>query len=48
MSLFIGLLSFDNDLLHSETKIGVLLGSITSAVFGYALLRMTTRNRAAK
>ncbi len=48
MSLFIGLLSFDNDLLHSETKIGVLLGSLLSAVCGWALLRISTRNRAAK
>lgn len=48
MSLFIGLLSFDNDLLHSETKIGVLLGSLTSAIFGYALLRFATRHRVVK
>lgn len=45
MSLFIGLLSFDNDLLHSETKIGVLLGSLLSAICGYVLLRITTRHR---
>lgn len=46
MSLFIGLLSFDSDILHSETKIGVLMGSIISAICGYLLLRFTTRNRA--
>lgn len=48
MSLFIGLLSFDNVLLHNETKIGVLLGSFFSAIFGWALLYFATRERAAK
>lgn len=48
MSLFIGLLSFESDLLHSETKIGVLLGSLFSAVCGYILLRISTRDRAGK
>lgn len=43
MSLFIGLLSFDNILLHNETKIGVLMGSIVSAIAGYTLLRLTSR-----
>ncbi len=40
MSLFIGGLAFPgNELLVDEVKIGVLLGSIVSAVAGYAVLR---------
>ena len=39
MSFFIGSLAFDDPLLSSEMKIGVLGGSILSAVFGYLILR---------
>lgn len=39
MSLFIGLLAFKDVHLQDETKIGVLLGSILSALFGWALIR---------
>lgn len=39
MSIFIGLLSFQSELLQAETKIGVLTGSGLSAVCGYLLLR---------
>jgi NhaA family Na+:H+ antiporter len=39
MSLFIGGLAFDNPVLVDEVKIGVLLGSLVSALLGYALLR---------
>ncbi len=40
MSLFIGGLAFPgNELLVDEVKLGVLLGSIVSAVAGYAVLR---------
>ncbi len=43
MSLFIGELAFPGyRLLIDEAKIGILAGSIVSAVFGYAVLRMTT------
>src|SRR5690606_29170021 len=39
MSIFIGLLSFQSELLQAETKIGVLTGSGLSAGCGYLLLR---------
>ncbi|WP_420137900.1 Na+/H+ antiporter NhaA [Sphingomonas sp.] len=42
MSLFIGGLAFDQPLLIDEVKIGVLAGSLISALAGYGLLRMTT------
>ena len=47
MSLFIGELAFPGSgemarLLRDEAKIGILLGSLISAVFGYTILRMTT------
>lgn len=44
MSLFIGLLAFSsNAMLADATKIGVLLGSVLSAVAGTALLLMAAR-----
>ncbi len=40
MSLFLGGLAFPgNELFGDEVKIGVLVGSILSAVAGYAVLR---------
>lgn len=45
MSLFIGQLAFLNHLaLEEESKIGILLGSLLSAIVGFVVLRMT-RNR---
>lgn len=42
MSLFISGLAFaGNALLIEEAKIGILMGSLLSAVAGYALLRLS-------
>lgn len=40
MSIFIGLLSFPSELLQTETKLGVLIGSGLSAIVGWSLLRV--------
>jgi len=45
--LFIGGLAFDSPLLGDEVKIGVLGGSLLSALAGYALLRSTGPGAAA-
>ena len=45
MSLFIGALAFDDQRLVDETKIGVLAGSLVSAVLGLLVLR-TARSHA--
>jgi Na+:H+ antiporter, NhaA family len=42
MSLFIGGLAFTDPLLTDEVKIGVLIGSILSAVTGYTVLRFAS------
>ncbi|MBB3033494.1 Na+/H+ antiporter NhaA [Alteriqipengyuania lutimaris] len=45
MSLFISELAFKgNQLVIDEAKIGILLGSIISAIVGYVALRITTRH----
>ena len=42
MSLFIGLLAFgETGPLKDQIKIGVLLGSIASAIVGWAVLRLS-------
>jgi NhaA family Na+:H+ antiporter len=40
MSLFIGSLAFDDDSLHGQVRLGVLLGSSVAAIAGLAWLRM--------
>ena len=42
MSLFIGSLAFDNRDLMAQLRLGVLAGSIASAVLGYLLLRFAS------
>ncbi|MFZ1741927.1 MAG: Na+/H+ antiporter NhaA [Pontixanthobacter sp.] len=49
MSLFIGELAFAGpgataSLLRDEAKIGILLGSVISAILGYVVLRLTTEH----
>ncbi len=43
MSLFIGLLAFPDPTLQNEVKVGVLLGSLASALCGAALLSVAKR-----
>lgn len=43
MSLFIGSLAFTDHLLLSEVRLGVLVGSTLSGMFGYTLLRYATK-----
>jgi NhaA family Na+:H+ antiporter len=42
MSLFIGTLAFDEMEHATGVRLGVLIGSLLSAVGGYVLLRMTS------
>ena len=41
MSLFIGTLAFEDPAFAAPVRIGVLAGSIASAVMGYLVLRVT-------
>jgi NhaA family Na+:H+ antiporter len=41
MSLFIGMLAFPEPAYAADIRIGVLMGSVTSAIFGYLLLSRT-------
>jgi NhaA family Na+:H+ antiporter len=43
MSLFIGLLAFDDPALQDRVKIGILAGSVVAGLCGYTLLRLTGR-----
>ena len=48
MSLFIGELAFPQyRVLIEEAKIGILMGSLVSALMGYVVLRLTTKHPAA-
>lgn len=40
MSLFIGGLAFDHEILMNEVRVGVLLGSIASGLLGFTVLRI--------
>jgi NhaA family Na+:H+ antiporter len=43
MSLFIGLLAFRDAALQDEVKVGVLVGSLVSAILGATLLSLAKR-----
>jgi NhaA family Na+:H+ antiporter len=43
MSLFIGLLAFDDPALQDHVKIGILLGSLVSGTLGATLLAISGR-----
>jgi NhaA family Na+:H+ antiporter len=46
MSLFIGLLAFDQPALQDAAKLGILAGSIASALWGWAVLSLARRQPA--
>jgi Na+:H+ antiporter, NhaA family len=46
MSLFIGTLAFDDAAHHAEVRLGVLAGSLLSALVGYAALRLAPHRSA--
>ena len=46
MSLFIGLLAFEDPAMQDRVKIGILAGSLASGLAGYAVLRVAPRERA--
>ena len=43
MSLFISNLAFDNVVLINQSKLGILIGSIVAAVFGFVNLKIILR-----
>lgn len=43
MSLFIGTLAYQNALLQAEVRLGVMVGSLLSAITGYLILRFAKR-----
>ena len=44
MSLFVGILAFENATNHMYgVKIGVLLGSLLSTIFGYMLILLNSK-----
>lgn len=48
MSLFIGLLAFDDPAMQDRVKFGILAGSLIAGLAGYIILRLTDRRKAAK
>ncbi|MEM9330461.1 MAG: Na+/H+ antiporter NhaA [Pseudomonadota bacterium] len=47
MSLFIGTLAFSDPELINQVRLGVLMGSFASAVLGYTILRITSKENVA-
>ncbi len=47
MSLFIGLLAFDEPAMQVRVKFGILAGSLIAGLAGYTVLRVTDRRKAA-
>lgn len=47
MSLFIGLLAFDDPAMQDRVKFGILAGSLIAGLAGYIILRLTDRRRVA-
>lgn len=43
MSLFIGNLAYQNEFLQAEVRLGVMVGSLLSAIVGYMVLRLAPR-----
>ncbi len=46
MSLFIGLLAFDDPAMQDRVKFGILAGSLIAGLAGYIILRLTDRRQA--
>jgi Na+:H+ antiporter, NhaA family len=44
MSLFIGLLAFDNPIIQSEIKLGVIAGSLMSAIWAVILIKINQKS----
>ncbi|MEZ5903280.1 MAG: Na+/H+ antiporter NhaA [Alphaproteobacteria bacterium] len=44
MSLFIGTLAYEHEVVTAQVRLGVLVASILSAVAGYSVLKLTTKN----
>jgi Na+:H+ antiporter, NhaA family len=42
MSLFIGMLAFNDPILQEEAKVGILVGSLVAGLGGYTLFRFST------
>ncbi len=45
MSLFIGTLAFEEPVLQTKVRLGVILGSLLSGSLGYFILRISSKNR---
>ena len=43
MSLFIGLLAFEDPAMQDRVKFGILAGSLIAGMAGYAILRVARR-----